>query len=99
MKELIIRLRQYVADHPPNYGDGDCHSILDMLYYRYSECNRLDNAEIKAVFADLYQQMHGMSLREIDRIIDVVCTLCREHEKAGFVEGVKVGVQLGKEII
>ena len=98
MEKLKLQLRQYVADHPPNYGDGDCHSILDMLYYRYSECNRLDNAEIKEAFADLYQQMHGMSLREMDRIIDVVCTLCREHEKAGFTEGVKVGIQLDNEL-
>jgi hypothetical protein len=69
-----------------------------MLYYRYSECNRLDNAEIKEAFADLYQQMHGMSLREMDRIIDVVCTLCREHEKAGFTEGIKLGFLLASEI-
>ena len=98
MEKLISQLRQYVADHPSDYGDGDCHSILDMLYYRYSECNRLDNAEIKAAFADLYQQMHGMSLREMDRIIDVACTLCREHEKAGFTEGIKIGNRLNHEI-
>ena len=98
MEKLKLQLRQYVANHAPNYGDGDCHSILDMLYYRYSECNRLDNAEIKEAFADLYQQMHGMSLREMDRIIEVVCTLCREHEKAGFTEGIKLGFLLASEI-
>ena len=98
MEKLIAQLRQYVADHPPDYGDGDCHSILDMLYYRYSECNRLDNDEIKAAFADLYQQMRGMSLREMDWISDVVCTLCREHERAGFIEGVKVGIRLNHEM-
>ena len=37
-----------------------------------------------------------MSLREMDRIVDAVCTLCREHEKAGFVEVVKVGVLLSQ---
>lgn len=98
MEKLIAQLQQYVADHPPDYGDGDCHSILDMLYYQYSECNRLDNDEIKAAFADLYQQMHGMSLREMDRIIDVVCTLCREHEKAGFTEGIQVGFRIRLEL-
>ena len=98
MEKLIAQPRQYVADHPPNYGDGDCHSILDMLYYRYSECNRLDNDEIKIAFADLYQQMHWMSLREINRIIDVVCTLCREHEKAGFTEGIQVGFRIKLEL-
>ena len=49
-------------------------------------------------FEDLYQRMHGMPFREMDRIVDAVCTLCREHEKAGFVEGVKVGVLLGSEM-
>jgi hypothetical protein len=38
-----------------------------------------------------------MTLREMDRIVDVVCILCTEHEKSGFVEGVKVGIQLGQE--
>jgi hypothetical protein len=33
----------------------------------------------------------------MDRIVDAVCTLCREHEKAGFMEGVKVGIMLGAE--
>ena len=47
---------------------------------------------MKAAFEDLYQRMHGMPLREMDRIVDAVCTLCREHEKAGFAEGVKVGI-------
>ena len=39
-----------------------------------------------------------MPLRDMDRIVDAVCVLCTEHEKAGFVEGVKVGIQLKNEI-
>jgi hypothetical protein len=27
------------------------------------------------------------------------CTLCREHEKSGFVEGVKVGIRLAQELV
>jgi hypothetical protein len=39
-----------------------------------------------------------MPLRELDRIIDTVCTLCGDHEKAGFVEGIKVGIQMAMEL-
>lgn len=53
---------------------------------------------MKATFEGLYQRMYGMPLREIDWIVDAVCTLCREHEKAGFVEGLKVGLLLEKEL-
>ena len=42
--------------------------------------------------------MNGMELREMDKIIYPVCTLCRDHEKAGFVEGIKIGIRLGAEL-
>ena len=44
------------------------------------------------------QDMNGKPLKEIDEIIYAVCTLCRNLEKAGFIEGVKVGISLVKEL-
>ena len=93
MNEYVAALRKYVAENPPNYGDN-AHSILEMLFIYYHECNNTDTDTVKAAFEDLYQRMHGMPLREMDRIVDAVCTLCREHERAGFVEGIKVGIDL-----
>ena len=58
----------------------------------------MDNAAIKADFEELYRIMNGKPLQEIDEIIYAVCTLYRDHEKAGFVEGVKVGIGLGQEL-
>ena len=97
VNEYVTALRKYVADNPPNYG-SDAHSILEMLFSYYHECNNTDTDAVKAAFEDLYQRMHGMPLREMDRIIDTVCTLCREHEKAGFTEGVKVGLMVASEV-
>ena len=96
MNEYAAALRKYVAENPPNYG-SDAHSILEMLFIYYHECDSTDTDAVKAAFEDLYQRMHGMPLREMDRIVDAVCTLCRDHEKAGFVEGVKVGFRLKHE--
>ena len=31
-------------------------------------------------------------------IIYPVCTLCRDHERAGFIAGIKIGVQLQREL-
>ena len=97
MNDYIEALKRYVADNPPNYG-SDANSILEMLYCYYHECNNADSDAVKAAFEDLYQRMQGMTLREMDRIVDVVCILCTEHEKSGFEEGVKVGVLLAQEI-
>ena len=73
-------------------------NILDLLYDAYNDTTGMDNEAIKADFEKLYQLMNGKPLQEIDEIIYAVCTLCRDHEKAGFVEGVKVGMSLAQEL-
>ena len=65
-----------------------------MLFDAYNASSGFDNAAIKADFEELYRLMNGKPLKEIDEIICAVCTLCRDHEKAGFIEGVKVGIEL-----
>ena len=52
--------------------------------------NSMDNAAIKADFERLYQLMNGKPLKEIDKIIYAVCTLCGDHKMAGFIVGIKV---------
>ena len=90
-------LKEYVMSHELNYGNGE--SILTLLYEAYSEVNRMDDDQIKADFNALYQAMNGMTLREMDQVIYPICTLCRDHEKAGFVEGLKVGIRLKEELM
>ena len=97
VNEYVEILKHHIAENPPNYG-SDAHSIMEMLFSYYHECNNTDTDAVKAAFEDLYRWMHGMPLREMDRIVDAVYTLCREHEKAGFVEGVKVGICVDREI-
>ena len=97
MKNYFETLKAYVEANPSNFGDGE--SVLTMLYECHSENNPYDNEQIKADFNELYRQMNGMPLREMDKIIYPVCTLCRDHEKAGFVSGVKIGIKMATEII
>ena len=96
MNQFYDVLKRIITDHQPNFGDGD--SVLTMLYEAYSECNRLDDNQIKADFNELYQMMSGMELREMDRIIYPVCKLCRDHERSGFIEGIKIGITLAQEL-
>ena len=59
----------------------------------------MDDEQIRTDFDDLYQSMNGMTLQEMDRVIYPICTLCRDHEKAGFIHGLQVGVQLAYELM
>ena len=93
MNEYLTALQTHLTTQQPAN-----QNILDLLYDAYNDTTGMDNEEIKADFEELYRIMNGKPLQEIDEIIYAVCTLCRDHEKAGFIEGVKVGIGLGQEL-
>ena len=96
MEKYLKKLRAYIAENPPDFGDGE--SVLGMLYECHNENTPYDNEQIRADFNELYQQMNGMPLREMNNIVYPVCRLCRDHEKAGFIEGIRLGVLLAQEV-
>ena len=96
MKEYIEKLCTYA--HNTEANKVNVESILEFLYETYDEHAGMDNEQIKKDFRELYLAMNGKSLREIDQVIYPVCSLCRGHAKAGFIEGIKVGIRLEQEL-
>ena len=78
----------------------DADTVLELLYNTYYEhvCTD-DTDEIKRAFDDLYNALSDKSLKEKDAIIDLTCNLCRLHQQFGFVAGVRIGVQLDRELL
>lgn len=95
MEEFIRLLKARVEAQGPDFGDGD--SVLTLLYECFSELNRFDDERVKADLTALYRTMNGMTLSEMDQIIYPVAVLCRDHERAGFVQGIQIGIRLAKE--
>ena len=98
MQQFVNRLNELLADYHLDYHSASTSSLLEILYLVYIENSGVDNDEIRQNFSNLCDALTGKSLREIDDIIDIVCDLCCEHEKNGFIEGVKVGVRLAQEV-
>ena len=96
LKTYTKALKACITTSPPDLGNED--SVLEMLYEAYSESSAMYDDEIKADFHALYEAMHGMPLREMDKIVYPVCTLCRDHQKSGFIEGVRIGFLLCTEL-
>ena len=92
MKKYFETLRTYIEQNPPNCGDAD--SVLGMLYECHNENSPYDNEQIRVDFNELYQQMNRMPLREMDKIVYP----CRDHEKAGFIEGIRLDILLREEL-
>ena len=89
-------LDTHIAAPPLIFGDGE--SVLTLLYESYEELQVCSSVQIKEDFHELYRLLNGVPLTELDRIINPVCTLCRDHEKSGFIHGVQVGIRLAQEI-
>ena len=95
--EFMTTLQSKLDTLQPNYPDN-AESILEVLFDAYNESSGFDNTAIKADFEELYRLMNGRPLKEIDEIFYAVCSLCRDHEKAGFIEGVRVGMHLFRDL-
>lgn len=98
MKAFVAALEEYIACETPKSRIDGAETLLEMLYDVYTEFDGIENDTIRKGFDELYTAMNGKTLQEMDEILDPVCTLCREHQKAGFEEGVRVGIRLAKEL-
>ena len=97
METYFENLREYILEKHPDVSDSE--SVLEMIYECYAQLNQMDNETIRKDFDELYQAMHGHSLREIDKVIYTVCLLCRDYEKTGFVNGIRIGIRLEDELL
>ena len=73
MNEYIDTLTRYAAENPPNYG-RDAHTILEMLYCYYHECNTADSEAVMNAFGVDIVYNHAdyrlMSKRALEALAD-----------------------------
>ena len=98
MNDFVKTLESKLTATQPSFCD-DVESVLGFLCGAYYDqnCNS-DTEEIKQAFEDLYEAMNGKTLREKDEVIYAVCRLCRSHQQTGFVDGIKLGLYLSREL-
>lgn len=99
METFLKRLSAYVAEHPPDLQATDADSILEAIYWVYCESNSMDSDAIRADLETLHNMVQSHSASEIDMVFDVVCSLCEEHKRVAFSEGIKFGVRLEQELV
>lgn len=77
------------------YGED---AALNLLYRMYADMEVRDNGEIKAKLDGMNAILEKLPLREYDEILYLTVGLCDEHEKRGFLTGVRVGAKLMREL-
>ena len=91
-------MKKYLAALQANFGN-DAETVLGMLCSTYYELNcNADTDEVKQAFDELYQAMTGKTLKEKDEVIYATCRLCSLHQQTGFIDGIKIGIQIAQEL-
>ena len=92
MSQILLK---YFTEHPPNTGDAN--SILDMIYWHFTEYNCVDNKKIRAEF-DRLRDIINLPPHQYDVVFSVVSDLCLEHGKLAFVEGLRFAFLMMQEL-
>lgn len=96
MEKYIEALRDFCKRNPLDHGDAD--SVMELLYWFYTENNPVDNQKIRDGFAKLRSQFPCISLQEFDPVYMTVSDLCMEHERLAFYEGLRLGTAIMMEL-
>ena len=98
MEEFLRKLSAYIAKHPPALHSEDADTILDALFWVYSEAACADGQAVLQYNENLYRLLNGLPAERVNTIIDTVNDLCWEHDRQGFIYGFKIGMRLEREI-
>ncbi len=98
MNLYISNLRTYLSKHQPNYGAPEISSLLEFLWQSYTTENPIDSDQIRALFDSLGPIHDALSVEDSDLLFQTICSLCIEHERVAFLEGLRIGARLTAEL-
>lgn len=97
--QYVKIVKDYLSNHEPNYGDGEIHSLLGMLWQTYTEINPIDNDNVRELFTKLEKSSGKLQENASKELFRLVCGLCQEYEQQAFLEGLHVGTRLMVEMM
>ena len=98
MDNIAKRLASNMDKHPIDLGDTDCETVLDQLYQAYAESHEYDPPEISEGFKELEDFLCSLPLEDNNAVFNLCCQLCTAYEHKAFINGLRYGVQLMKEL-
>jgi len=98
MDNIAKRLASYMDKHPLNLGDTDCETVLDQLYQAYQESHESDPPEIGEGFKALEEYLCSLPLEDNNTVFNLCCRLCSAYEHKAFIDGIRYGAHLMKEL-
>ena len=98
--EIISALKLYLQEHPTNFY-GDVDTLLELIYFHYTEYSPVETPEFKAVINPLEKILRSLveTDQEADEYMSIVFELCIAYERQAYVDGMKLGARLVMELM
>lgn len=99
-KSIVSSIKDYLLHHPASYC-GDVDTLLEMIYFHYTEYNPVENDQLRECFEGLITRIHNLHVPEDEenQYIDLISAVCSEYERVAYMEGIKVGMRLVMEVL
>lgn len=98
MNKRIEEFKRYLENHTFDSGDLGCKTVLDQLYRAYAESHEDDPPGIREGFKELESFLEVLPLDDNNSVFNLCCRICVAYEHKAFVDGLKYGFQLMKEL-
>lgn len=98
MTEYLETLKTYFSETNPAFGCDKVDSVLDVLHCCFRQRLIPDTEAIKTRFAALDDILSGLPLKDRDKVTDLTCQLCEEHQKDSFRQGLLAGFHLFRDL-
>ena len=98
MQPLLELLRRCAESHSFDSGDPDCKTVLYQLYRAYAESHENHPPGIRDGFKELENYLEVLPLDDNNAVFNLCCRICVAYEHKAFVDGLKYGYQLMKEL-
>lgn len=96
--EWAKRLKAHIENHPIDFGDSQCQTVLERLYQAYAEAGENDPPEIRKAFEDLGSFMEQLPLKDNNELFQLVCELCIAYDRKAYCDGLQTGAKLMMEL-
>lgn len=98
--DIVSSVKSYLLEHPAKYC-GKVESLLEMIYFRSTEYNPVENDRVRVCFRNLESRIHELNLPEgnENKLMDLIGRVCGEYERRAYIEGIKVGARLMMELM
>lgn len=98
MNPYIDQLKTELAEYDTQCGAEGEMSVLNLLWYRYSARNTVDDGQVREADTALRPVFDELSVKSSDILYDLIAKLVTAYQRAAFLEGIQVGFCLNSEL-